>query len=116
MDRLYLLRHGIAVPHGTEGIEDDKRPLTSQGQRRMRAIARGLKELDIKLDRILTSPLPRAAKTAEIVADVLDVAEIVEVVDPLRADRDAGSILEYLKQRDERRVMIVGHNPSFTDL
>jgi len=25
MNRLYLLRHGVAVPHGTPGIEDDQR-------------------------------------------------------------------------------------------
>ena len=69
MNQLYLLRHGLAVPHGTPGIEDDDRPLTPDGERRVRPIGRGLKRLKVKVVRIATSPLPRALKTAQIVAE-----------------------------------------------
>ena len=58
MTRLYLLRHGIAVPHGTPDIPDDERPLTSEGEKGVRKVARGLRRLGFKLDRIVTSPLP----------------------------------------------------------
>ena len=75
MNELYILRHGIAVEPGTPGIPDDERPLTPKGEKRMRQIARGLRKLDLKLDRIVTSPLPRARATAEIVADVLDARD-----------------------------------------
>jgi phosphohistidine phosphatase len=116
MDRLYLLRHGIAVASGSPGYEDDDRPLTNQGERRIRRIARGLVRLDVKLDRILTSPLPRAQRTAEIVADEFDAPDILECADELRAGKDAAAIKTWLETRSERRVMIVGHDPSFTDL
>jgi phosphohistidine phosphatase len=116
MNQLYLLRHGLAVPHGTPDIDDDDRPLTSDGEQRVRAIGRGLKRLKVKVVRIVTSPLPRALKTAEIVANALGDAELVEVADELRAGRDAESIRAWLATREETRLMLVGHNPSLSDL
>jgi phosphohistidine phosphatase len=116
MNQLYLLRHGLAVPHGTPGIEDDMRPLTPEGERRIKAIARGLKRVKLKVVRIATSPLPRALKTAEIVAGVLGKPELIEVFDELRADRDAESIRGWIATRQETRLMVVGHNPSLSDL
>ncbi len=116
MNRLYLLRHGLAVPHGTPGYEDDDRPLTPQGERRMRQVARGLGRLRIKLDRIVTSPLPRALRTAEIVAKTLEMKSLLETDESLRSGKSADSIREWLKAREEPRLMIVGHDPAFTDL
>ena len=71
MTDLYIVRHGIAVEPGTPGIPDDERPLTAKGEKRMRQIAQGLRKLDLKLDRIVTSPLPGRRTTAEIIAEVL---------------------------------------------
>jgi phosphohistidine phosphatase len=116
MIELYILRHGIAVDPGTPGIPDDERPLTPKGRRRMRQIGRGLRRLDLRLDRIFTSPLPRAAATAEIVAEELDAGDPLDAADVLRAGSDAGAIRDWLRDRAEDRLMIVGHNPSLTDL
>jgi phosphohistidine phosphatase len=116
MIRLYLLRHGIAVTPGTPGIADDERPLTPRGRKRMRQIACGLKSLGLKLDRLITSPLPRALETAEIVAEALGGDYLLEQADALRADRSADSIRQWLMTRTEPRLMIVGHNPAFSEL
>ena len=116
MTRLYLLRHGIAVPHGTPDIPDDERPLTSEGEKGVRKVARGLRRLGFKLDRILTSPLPRARRTAEIVAKVLKREAILEEADALGAARDAASIRDWVQARPEPRLMLVGHNPAISDL
>ena len=116
MTRLYLLRHGIAVPHGTPDIPDDERPLTLEGEKGVRRVARALRRLGFKLDRIMTSPLPRAFRTAEIVADVLEMTDALETTDALRASRDATSIRDWVTARTESRLMLVGHNPSLTDL
>jgi phosphohistidine phosphatase len=116
MTRVYLLRHGIAVPHGSPDYPDDERPLTKEGEERMKEVAEGLALMDLKFDRIVTSPLPRALKTAEIVADVLGLEEILETSDALRADRDAASIRDWLQTRAEPRLMLVGHNPALTEL
>jgi phosphohistidine phosphatase len=116
MDELYILRHGIAVEPGTPGIPDDLRTLTPKGRRRMHQIARGLQRLHLGLDRIITSPLPRARETAEIVAKELDAEDRLEAADVLRAGSDAQAIRNWLRERTEDRLMIVGHNPGLTDL
>ena len=116
MKELYILRHGIAVEPGTPGIPDDQRPLTAKGQKRMHEIARGFRRLDLSLDRIVTSPLPRARETAEIVADELDAEDRLESADILTAGSDAGSIHTWLRERTEDRLMMVGHNPALSDL
>ncbi len=114
--RLYLLRHGIAVPHGSPGIEDDDRPLTRAGRQSMRVVARGLKRLGLGLDAIVSSPLPRAKKTAEIVARRLRLEDRLEFSDALRAGVSADSVAEWLASRTESSLMLVGHNPSLSDL
>jgi phosphohistidine phosphatase len=116
MIRLYLLRHGIAVPPGTPGVDDDDRPLTPKGEKRMRQIARGLCRLDLKLERIVSSPVPRALRTAEIVADALGISAHLETHDALRPGEPASSIRDWLQAREEGSLMIVGHDPAFSQL
>ena len=116
MTDLYIVRHGIAVEPGTPGIPDDERPLTAKGEKRMRQIARGLCILDVKLDRIVTSPLPRARATAEIIADALDVRELLETANVLQVGTSAATVERWLRERTEDRLMIVGHNPTLSDL
>jgi phosphohistidine phosphatase len=116
MNQLYMLRHGIAVPPGTSGYEDDERPLTPKGERRLRQVGRALRRLDLKLDRIVSSPLPRALHSAEIVADVLGLCSLVEKDDALRSGQSAGAIKEWLAGRSEQRLLIVGHDPAFSEL
>ena len=113
---LYIVRHGIAVEPGTPGIPDDERPLTAKGEKRMRQIAQGLRMLDLKLDRIITSPLPRARATAEIIADALDLRERLETSNVLQAGTSGATVERWLRERTEDRLMIVGHNPTLSDL
>jgi phosphohistidine phosphatase len=116
MTELYIVRHGIAVDPGTPGIPDDERPLTPKGEKRMRQIARGLRMLNLKLDRIITSPLPRARATAEIIADALDARKIMETTNVLQTGSSAATVERWLRERTEDRLMIVGHNPTLSDL
>ncbi len=116
MVRLFLFRHGVAWPHGTPGLEDDDRPLTEKGERRVRQVARGLKRMGLKLEKIITSPLPRAAQTAELVAEVLSIPFLLEDNDILAPGNSAESIANWLKTRGEKRIMLVGHNPNLSQL
>lgn len=116
MKTLYLVRHGIAVPHGSAEYAEDERPLTSEGERKARMVGLGLRRNKVKVDRIVTSPLPRALKTAEIVAEALKIKDLVEQADDLRVDRDATTIREWLAARQEDRLMVVGHNPWISEL
>lgn len=116
MTHLILFRHGIAVPSGTPDVEESQRPLTKKGEKRTREIARGLKPFLKKIDRIVSSPLPRALRTAEIVAEVLGLSEVVETSEALLPQAQPVDIQSWLKSRDESRLMIVGHNPNLSDL
>src|SRR5690606_26058195 len=114
--RLYVLRHGIAYPHGTPVFGEDERPLTPKGARQMKKVAKALRRLGVAPDRIVTSPLTRARQTAEIVAGVLGLGDRLEQADALRADRPAASIRSWLEGQPGDAVMIVGHNPALSDL
>jgi phosphohistidine phosphatase len=116
MVELYVVRHGTAVPRGTPGIADEDRPLTADGEKELRKVARGLKRLKIAPDRIVTSPLPRARRTAEIIAERLGKEDVLEDSEALRAGCEAESIRDWLNARPEACLMIVGHDPAFSEL
>lgn len=115
-ERIILVRHGVAVDPAVWSKDDDQRPLTPIGERRVAQVAKGLKRLDVRADRVLSSPLPRAWRTAEIVADVLRLTSRLESAPSLSAGRGAEAIRRALLERTERIVMAVGHNMALSDL
>jgi phosphohistidine phosphatase len=116
VNTLYLLRHGIAVDPVSSGLPDDARPLTEKGIKRMRQIAIGLRALDLPLEAIVTSPLIRARETAEIVVDTLGLADRLEKSNVLATGSDPAAIERWLRNRAEAHLMLVGHNPTLSDL
>ena len=110
---LYLMRHGVAAEQGAEYPNDDDRPLTSEGIERLRQQVAGLRELDVRLDRILTSPLVRAAQTAEILAAGVECVAPLVIVDALRPGGHFEAVAAALSRLgDDRAVALVGHMPS----
>ncbi len=109
---LYFLRHGEADwPDWKK--DDDERPLTKRGKKEMREVASFLKRIKAQPDLIVTSPLPRASQTAEIAAERLAV-KCRE--DKLLAPGFRRADLErLLKKYPEESLMIVGHEPDFTE-
>lgn len=105
-----FFRHGLAAEPGAPGVADDARTLTEEGRRKTRAAARGLKKLNLGLDTILTSPLPRALETAEIVADVLGLPR-PQPSDRLLPGASAAQVLEALKDFEGKSPIFVGHEP-----
>lgn len=70
--KLLVVRHAVAMEReefARTGQSDDLRPLTADGARKMRRVARGLRAEIETLDLLVTSPLVRAVQTAGIVAD-----------------------------------------------
>jgi len=113
---LYILRHAIAVDRGTPGYDDDsQRPLTSEGRKKMRCIAKGMKALELKFDLILSSPYVRAKETAEIAAQVLQAQRKLKFSDDLAVDGDPRVLIKSL-ERSPKRVLLVGHEPYLSDL
>jgi phosphohistidine phosphatase len=114
---IYLVRHGVAAEQGPEFPNDDDRPLTDDGVARMRAQAAGLRELRVRLDRVLTSPLVRAAQTAEILASGLGCAAPPVAVDALRPGGRYDTLLAALgRLGGDRSVALVGHMPSIGEI
>jgi len=110
---LYLLRHGKADWPDWNG-PDDERPLTEEGIREMRLVAAALKRMKLAPDFILSSPLPRALRTAEIVAEALGLT--VEQRSELEPGFDRRQFDALLASRPGPDVMLVGHEPDFSDL
>jgi len=111
--KLYLLRHGKADwPHWER--PDDERPLTEEGITEMRVVAQALNRMKLKPQFILSSPLPRALRTAEIAADALGLA--VEQAAELRPGFDLAKCRELLAGRGGADGILVGHEPDFSGL
>jgi phosphohistidine phosphatase len=107
---IYLVRHGVAADQGPEFPNDEDRPLTAEGIERMRA-------QDVRLDRVLTSPLVRAVQTAEILASGLECAAPLVTVEALRPGGRYDAVLAALGRLGaDRSVALVGHMPSIGEL
>ena len=113
--RLYLIRHAPAVPSGTPGIPDDERPLTPRGEKRWKRAARGVARLLKRPDALLSSPLPRAWRTAEIAAAAWGRIEAQASEALARGDFEAwGALLK--GYGPDARVAFVGHEPHLSAL
>jgi phosphohistidine phosphatase len=109
--KLCFLRHGEADwPNWTK--PDDERPLTERGRKEMRRVAKFLERLKFIPDSILTSPLPRASQTAEIVGQRLGIE--LQVEPALAHGFNSERLRRLLAKRDAQSVMVVGHEPEFS--
>src|SRR5687768_2714086 len=115
-----VIRHAIAEERerfAKTGKADALRPLTRAGRRKMRRAARGIARLVPKLNVIGTSPLTRAAQTAEIVATAYAESggatrPKVRDVAAMAPGKSLSAVLEWLReQRDDATVALVGHEP-----
>ena len=110
---LCFLRHGEADwPEWKKS--DDERPLTKRGKREMRDVAKFLDRLKVRPNLIVTSPLPRAAQTAEIAADYLKAK--LRKDELLAPGFGASKLRTILKRHRARVLMLVGHEPDFTQV
>lgn len=112
---LYMIRHGIAGDPA-EYSKDADRALTKEGDRKTRRIAQRLKELSIKFDIILTSPLVRTRQTAQILLE----EGLSNKLEEFSALAPAGDIktwltwLEITRETGVKDIAIVGHEPNLS--
>ena len=111
--QLWLLRHGEAVPH--ESKPDAQRELTARGERQSAAAGAALARLGVEFAAVYTSPKTRAADTARLACEALNVKP--EAEDVLADGFEREDALELLGRHDaEARVLVVGHDPSFSQV
>jgi phosphohistidine phosphatase len=112
--RIYLVRHGDAVPEDEAGSDRD-RWLSPRGREAARILGRLLRETNVSPDAIVSSPLPRAAQTAELVAASIDyIGHIATLrcLEPSAQPRVAAGMIAALGAS----VIVVGHEPSISAL
>jgi phosphohistidine phosphatase len=115
---LYIMRHGLAAERDEAAYpDDDLRPLTPKGEKKLQQIAAGLNKIDFEPDWIVASPLVRAKDTAAIIARCLDSKAPVELCDALRPESSPADLKLFLmNQAERRRVLLVGHEPDLSRL
>ena len=114
--QVYLLRHGIAEEGGAV-IDDADRELTQEGRRKLRQVLATVAEAGVELSLILSSPLTRAVQTAGLAGDVLKYKNAILHTKALSPGSSVEQVWQELRvHRDENSVMLVGHNPLFSEL
>jgi len=113
--KLLIIRHAIAgnrEEFAQTGQDDAHRPLTREGRKRMRRVAKGLMRLTPSIDVLAVSPLTRAIQTAEIVADAYGGLELTQIP-PLAPGKTPMALLQWLKhQKPDQTIAMVGHEPA----
>lgn len=112
--RIYLVRHGDAVPEEDAGSDRD-RWLSPRGREAARILGRLLREHGVAPDAIVSSPLPRAVQTAELVAASVDYIGAIaswRCLEPSAMPRIAATQIGATGVS----VLVVGHEPSISNL
>ena len=115
---LYLVRHAIAAERGPNYPDDRDRPLTSDGVARFKRAVEGLKEFEVRLELVLTSPLVRAAHTAELLAAGIGGKPRMETLEALAPGGRMTQVLEAIAKFSKRshHIALVGHEPDLGEL
>lgn len=103
---LYFLRHGKADWPNWE-LDDDDRPLTKKGRQEMQEIARFLARKKMQPDIVLTSPLPRAAQTAQIAAERIHLQPQIEPL--LKPGFGFEQLQQIVEKYPDKSLLLVGH-------
>jgi phosphohistidine phosphatase len=113
MTTLFLLRHAKAVK-AKAGMRDFDRPLETRGKEDVQRLGSTIFERFAQPERVLCSAAVRTRQTLEGLGaswanDAVDYSEDL-------FDADAGGYLELATQSDAPSLLIVGHNPSISEL
>jgi phosphohistidine phosphatase len=98
---LYIIRHAIAVDREEHRGKDAGRPLSQQGRRKMRRIARGMRRLGLRFD---------------VVSRELSQQNTVSISANLAPGKNAAPLLASLADRNQKSVLLVGHEPQLSRL
>jgi phosphohistidine phosphatase len=125
LQKILFMRHGIAVDRDEFVGEDDKRPLTDKGVKKVAMVARKMADLFVP-DVIVSSDLVRAQETAAICRDAL-LRERGDLV-PMHVLKGQNNILRPESHPQEwiaffaaeprlqmaSTVLVVGHEPNLS--
>jgi len=117
---LYIVRHAIAVERGTSGYDDsndDQRPLTAKGRKKMEQIVKGLRQFGVELDMVLTSPYVRARDTAEILVSEFKMKDKLALSENLIPPGKFEQLIDEINEKyNADNIALVGHEPMLSSL
>lgn len=119
---LYLIRHAIAIDRDPKILDsltnDESRPLTKVGRKKMTQVADRLGKAGLKFDLIIASPLVRARQTA----DILIASQLSTQLEISSALAPAGNLSSWLNEWESRAtdspintLALVGHEPNLSE-
>jgi len=112
---LYFVRHGKAGHHSA-AADDDERTLSEAGVAALRSAAPLWRRANLRPDVIISSPLPRALQTAELVRAGIGFPDQPVVDDRLRPGASWGDFARAMVAHPAaRRIVFVGHEPDLSD-
>ena len=113
MKQIYILRHAKSS-WDNSNLSDFDRPLADRGISDAKKMSNFLKDMNIKIDRVLCSNAIRAKETFDLTADGFNFEiDKATYLDKLYFG-DTTTIIQDLKEMDEslNNILIVGHNPT----
>jgi phosphohistidine phosphatase len=116
MKTLYLVRHAKSS-WDDPSLDDLNRPLNERGEKDAPRMGKRLKEREVTVDLMISSPAERAMNTCLAMAKILEYPsnKIKTEKKLYHADEDAiFGILKSIKEPNDC-VMIFGHNPGLTE-
>jgi phosphohistidine phosphatase len=114
--QIYLLRHG-AAEEAKAGKSDADRALLQEGEKKLRRMLEMASQAGVQPTLMLSSPLKRAVQTAEIAQKALGYKGEILRTRALVPDATVKHVWDEIRvHRNESSVMLVGHNPLFSNL
>ncbi len=116
MKQLTLIRHAEADQ--IIGQSDFERTLSAKGQLEAQSMGLWLRAQQCPFDRIFCSTAKRARQTAHLLFAEQGYHKNELTHDPLLYDFDINSVFHFIECLDDdfEHVVLVGHNPAFSDL
>lgn len=120
--QIILVRHAKTVELSEFGGMDFDRPLTETGKNSLRIVAKYLRLVWVKPDKIVSSPSKRTAETADILCEQYPNIRVEYIKDLYnggsagRRDSDSVHLSVVQKTRKDATILvIVGHNDDLTN-
>jgi phosphohistidine phosphatase len=114
---LYLVRHAVAHKRDYERWPNDAdRPLTPEGERDFRPMARSLENIVPEIEVLLSSPFARAWRTAEILDKETSwpTPRVFPALEPEVPSHKVVAVLQTYSGAET--LALVGHRPSLHEL
>jgi phosphohistidine phosphatase len=117
MKTLFLVRHAKSS-RDDPSLPDRDRPLDERGKQDAPTMGKRLAKRDVKPDLVVSSPALRALTTARLIAEEIGYKRKDIVVDDRLYASSPDDLVAVIRALDKKldRVMLVGHNPEFSDL